>query len=107
MVKKDIVVGMLVQALKYPVEGSKVYSCTVCKQDVWVSKALQPMSESGAEINCLQCSLNRLPVGNPSDHVVIAPKVLEELSKLLQRRITQEEANELVEEILEERRLGW
>lgn len=82
--EKTILICMRVTHPGYHVPGSLHVQCTDCSELVWVSPSgwLVLHDSPGAEIVCVECSLNRM-LAEPGEIKLPSPAQLEEIKEYL------------------------
>ena len=94
---REIVVGEPVSELPHPAPGSKAFTCSLCSQQCWVGTPsnLERVA-AGATVQCRPCVLADI---DPLVDVLIPGDLPEQVSQLLGRPFTRQEAEDMVDEM--------
>jgi len=92
--QETVIIGEPTWNLAVPAKGSKVYSCTMCGTDTWLSKPGQRMLAESARLICRPCALKEAFDG---DKICLVPGALAELSRHFGRNVTEQEVRGYIE----------
>lgn len=94
---RETVVGTPAREMLRPIPGSKDFACSTCGQRCWVGTPSNLRRiVAGAIVQCLPCALPRL---DPMDDPLIPEDLPEQVSQLLGRPFTRQEAEDMVDEM--------